>query len=100
VLAERNFITGEGSRTAAVRFFDWVVLGRHKGRILVKRVVDLTNFGNLLNLVTYLLNLLTPRSRVLLEKLIGLQLVKIFPTFYEIRRFITAITSARHLSTS
>ena len=46
------------------------------------------------------LYLLTPWSRVLLEKLIGSQLVKKFTTFYGIRRFITAFTSARHLSLS
>ena len=39
-----------------------------------------------------LTNLLTPCSRV--------QLVKKFPAFYGIRRFITAFTSARHLSLS
>jgi hypothetical protein len=43
---------------------------------------------------------LTPWSRVLLEKLTGLQLVKIFLAFYETRRFLTALTSARHLSLS
>jgi hypothetical protein len=47
--------------------------------------------------ITYLL---TPWSRVLLEKLIGLQLVKKFPAFYRARRFLTAHTSARHLSLS
>jgi len=36
-------------------------------------------------------------SRVLLENLTGLQLVKKFPAFYGTRRFITAFTSARHL---
>ena len=41
--------------------------------------------------------LLTPWSRVLLEKLAGLQLVKKFPAFYETRMFLTALTSARHL---
>ena len=51
--------------------------------------------------VTYLLTyLLNPGSRVLLEKLTGLQLVKKFPAFYGTRRFITALTSARHLSLS
>jgi hypothetical protein len=45
-------------------------------------------------------DLLTPWSRILLEKLTGLQLVKKFPTFYGTRRFITAVTSARHLSLS
>ena len=44
--------------------------------------------------------LLTPWSRVLLEKLTGLQLDKKFPAFYGTRRFITALTSARHLSLS
>jgi len=38
--------------------------------------------------------LLTPWSRVLLEKLPGFQLVKKFPAFYGTRKFITAITSA------
>ena len=44
--------------------------------------------------------LLTPWSRVLLEKLASLHLVKKFPTFYGTRRFLTALTSARHLSLS
>ena len=44
--------------------------------------------------------LLTPWSRDLLEKLTGLQLAKKFPAFYGTRRFITALTSARHLSLS
>ena len=52
-------------------------------------------------ILTYLLTyLFTPWSRVLLEKLTGLQLVKKFPAFYETRRFITAFTSFRHLSLS
>ena len=48
----------------------------------------------------YVYSLLTPWSRVLLQKLTGLQLVKKFPAFYGIRRFITALTSSRHLSLS
>ena len=48
-------------------------------------------------LLTYLL---TPRCRVLLEKLTGLQLVKKFPAFHVTRRFITALTSVRHTSLS
>jgi len=44
--------------------------------------------------------LLTPWSRVFLEKPTGLQLVKKFPAFYRNQRFITAFTSARHLSLS
>ena len=44
--------------------------------------------------------LLTPCCRVLLEKLTGLQLVKKFLAFHGIRRFITALTSVRHLSLS
>ena len=45
-------------------------------------------------------HLLNPWCRVLLEKLTGLQLVKKFPTFHGTRRFITALTSVRHLSLS
>ena len=45
-------------------------------------------------------NLLTPCCRVLLEKLTGLQLVKKFPAFHGTRRFITSLTSVRHLSLS
>jgi len=47
-----------------------------------------------------LIYLLTPWSRVLLDKLTGFQLVKKFLVFYGTRRFITAFTSARHLSLS
>jgi len=49
-------------------------------------------------MLTYLLTY--SRSRVLLEKLTGLQLFKKFPAFYGTRRFITVFTSARHLSLS
>ena len=49
----------------------------------------------------YLLtSLLTPWSRVFIEKLIGFQVVKKFPTFYGTRLFIAAFTSVRHLSLS
>jgi hypothetical protein len=52
-------------------------------------------------LLTYLLTyLLNPCSRVLLEKLTGLKLVKKLSAFYETRKFITALTSDRHLSLS
>jgi len=50
--------------------------------------------------VCYFSCLLTPWSRLLLEKLTGFQLVKKFPVFYGTRRFITAFTNARHLSLS
>ena len=46
--------------------------------------------------LTYLLTW----CRVLLEKLTGLQLVKKFPAFHGTRKFITALTSFRHLSLS
>ena len=45
-------------------------------------------------------SLLTAWCRVLLENLTGLQLVKKFPAFHGTRRFITALTSLRHLSLS
>ena len=57
----------------------------------------ITNCGVRILLIHYLL---TPWCRVLLEKLTGLQLVKKVPAFYGTRRFITALTSVRHLSLS
>jgi hypothetical protein len=47
-----------------------------------------------------LIYLLTSRSRFLLDKPTGLQLVKKFPTFYGTRRFIRAFASTRHLALS
>jgi len=44
--------------------------------------------------------LLTSWCRVVLEQLTGLQLVKKFRSFHETRKFITALTSVRHLSLS
>ena len=52
------------------------------------------------NLTHSLTHLLTPWSKALLEKLTGFQLVKKFPALYGTRRFITALTSACHLSLS
>jgi hypothetical protein len=49
------------------------------------------------HLLTYLLTcLLTPWSRVLLEKLTGSQLVKKFPAFYGTRGFVALLTSSRY----
>ena len=50
--------------------------------------------------ITILTYLLTPWCRVRPEQLTGLQLVKKFLAFHGIRRFITALTSVRHLSLS
>ena len=51
--------------------------------------------------LTYFLTyLLTPWSRVLLEKPTGSHLVKKFPVFYGTWKIITAFKSARHLSLS
>ena len=50
-----------------------------------------------LYLFTYLI---TPRSRVLPEKLMRSQLVKKLPTFYGTWNFIAAFTSVRHMSLS
>ena len=55
---------------------------------------------SLLSKIVPFKRLLTPWYRVLLEKLTGLQLVKKFPAFHGTRRFITALTSVRHLSLS
>jgi len=60
-------------------------------------VIVLAHRPCLVILLTYLLTLW---CRVLVEKLNGLQLVKKFPTFHGTPRFITALTSIRHLSLS
>ena len=61
----------------------------------VLRRIDSKTLDN--NLFT---DLLTPCCRVLLEKPTSSQLVKKFPAFHRTRRFITALTSVRHLSLS
>ena len=45
-------------------------------------------------------NLLTPWSRVLLEKLTGSAASQEIPRIFGTRKFITVLTSARHLSLS
>ena len=84
--------------------------GAHESKafLLQKRILDVDHNMKYLQVrqikftyTTYLLTyLLTPWCRVLLEQLIGLQLVKKFPAFHGTRRFITALTSVRHLSLS
>ena len=52
-------------------------------------------------LLTYLLTyLLTPWSTVLLEKLTGSAASQEIPRIFGIRKFLTVLTSARHLSLS
>ena len=67
---------------------------------LAQRVVFLTQFSLVGAKDRTATVLLTPWCRVLLEKLTDLQLVKKFPAFYGTRRFITALTSVRHLPLS
>ena len=73
-----------------------VVLLMMHGRTNINftRTLWLTNF------IIKILILLTPRCKILLEHLTGLQLVKKFPAFHGTRRFFTALTSVRHLSLS
>ena len=81
----------EGSRK--LRFPDLMTTAQDGGK-----VVSLTHRPPLL---TYLLTyLLTPWSRVLLEKLIGSAASQEIPRIFGTRRFITALTIARHLSLS
>ena len=59
-----------------------------------------TYYQSCVSWLIFTLPLLTPRCRILLEQLTGLQLVKKFPAFHGTQRFITALTSVRHLSLS
>jgi len=68
---------------------------------LLNRAVQTTENNNTIWVADLRLSyLLTPWCRVFLEKLTGLQLVKKFPALHGNRRFITALTSVRHLSLS
>jgi hypothetical protein len=66
-------------------------------QILRKTNVDALNNTQKIILLTYLL---TPWSRVLLEKLTGFAASQEIPRIYGTRRFTNAFTSARHLSLS
>jgi len=71
--------------------------------VLMLFYMSLSSWPKLTHLLTYvylLTYLLTPRSRVLLKKLTGFQLVKKFTAFYGTQMFITAFTSAHYLSLS
>ena len=68
-------------------FISWKHKHAHLNKILISCI---SKHGFQLYLLTYLL---TPCSRVLLEKLTSPQLVKKFPAFYGTFRFITAFTS-------
>ena len=81
--------------------------GRHRHVVLRKYEIQnlpethYTTDTLLTDLLPYLfIYLLTPLSRVVLDKLTGSQLVKKFPPFYGTRRFTTSSTSFRHLSLS
>jgi len=88
--------------------------GRNDGfsRAATRAIISAPPNGKLVNKTTFrfrkniscvmlcITYLLAPCSRVLLEKLTGLGLVKKFPPFYVTRSFITTFTSARHLSLS
>jgi hypothetical protein len=73
---------------------------QHLSNIPGKHETKTTKHIATCEITLHVTNLLTPWSRVLLEKLTGLQLVKKFPAFYGTRRFLTALTSAHHLSLS
>ena len=79
----------------------WSAIRRRKQMRSIKYIKEQQrHFVFIESLLLYYTYLLTPWCRVLLEKLTGLQLVKKFPAFYGTRRFITALTSVRHLSLS
>jgi len=56
--------------------------------------------GMVSQLDTYLLTYLLHGAESFLRRKLVLQLVKKFPAFYGTRKFITLLTSARHLSLS
>ena len=89
------------SKRAIISLLDALQLYSHNMNVNCRRQsnlkLKLMNDTSTARSVPYLL---TPWSRVILEKLTDSQLVTKFPTFYGTRRFITAFTIARHLSLS
>ena len=71
--------------------------GRFYGVLLLITRLTPNLEEKLIYLPTYLLS---PSSRAILEKLTVSQLLKKFPTFYVIRMFITALTTARQIALS
>ena len=89
-----------------LRGTEWIKCPGILQAVIIRRyVIWIESFATLntnllwpiLGIITYLV---THWSTVLPAKLTGLQLVKKFPIFYVTRKFITAFTSARHLSLS
>jgi hypothetical protein len=66
--------------------------------LIVKNLIHVLHLCVNTSLISHVV--LTTRSRFLLEKLTGPQLLKKFPAFYGTLRFSTALTTARHLSLS
>ena len=69
----------------------------HKGMLLAKFLPHLVDYRTPSLELTYVI---TQWREVLLEKLTGLEQVKIFPAFYGPRRFTPAFTRARHMKLS
>ena len=65
--------------------------------IIPVQYIILANFWTVYSKITYLL---TPWSRVLLQKLTGSAASQEIPRIFGTRRFLTVFTSARHLSLS
>ena len=110
-LSLHTLLTTHGHRNLKYRTFRYSGNWKFKP-ILLHTSALLTNWYAcplfLRNLLAFLHNyfenqcvsryLLAPWCRVLLEKLTGLHLVKKLRAFHGSRRFITALTSVRHLS--
>ena len=71
----------------------------HRHTLMRSEVVNCT-FCKCYEYVKFLTYLLTPWSRVLLEKLTGSAASQEIPRIFGTRGFITVLTSARHLSLS
>ena len=83
-----------------ISFCDWPITRLEESYRVWCVGVWSRNPNNKKALAHYKLSRLTPWCRVLLEKLSYLQIVKKFPAHHGTRRFITALTSVRHLSVS
>ena len=93
----QSYVIGSTCSTA-VRVFSWSDKRTSPDRSKLRSFPYMSLRYAALRIGTYLLTYLL--ITYLLHGADGLQLVKKFPTFYGTRRFITALTSVRHLSLS
>ena len=77
--------------THSIKYMNYIV---EESRKLKLRNIYMFNINIYLTFWMSVVLILTPRSRIFIEKVTGPQLVKKLAAFYETQRFVTAFTTA------